>query len=329
MVVMGGWIASQLKRLRAPEMVSIGVATGLIATTNGGFPLREIRNRGTLRACRFVAAFLIMMSDAPANDQPDDVLHSCRRESMTMACLLDLGRHPVIGHRGASGSAPENTMQAFALAVEQGADALEFDLRLSSDGVPVVIHDPTLDRTTDQTGEVRACTAARLAGLGVPRLVEVLERFRGTPLLIELKVAEVAEAARRLLLEHGAEQRSLIASFLDEALVPFRDGGFHTSASRRGIASLAFRSMVGLSAPLIPDQAYSVPDRYKDRIHVPTERFIRSARKAGCPVHVWTVNDPARAVILWKRGASGMITNFPAPLLAERNRLFPGEASNS
>jgi glycerophosphoryl diester phosphodiesterase len=260
--------------------------------------------------------------------------------------LLHLGRHPVVGHRGASGAAPENTLASLDLAVAQGAEALEFDVRLSADGVPVLLHDPLLDRTTDRTGPARERTSAELAavdagfrftpdggasfpwrgrGCGVPTLREVLERYPPTPILLELKAVEAAEPVRRLVQELEAEEHLIVASFLEAALAPFRAAAICTAASRSGIRSLWLRALVGLGAPRLPDRVYAVPDRYKDRLHVPTPRFIRTARAAGYPVHVWTVDDPDRAKDLWSRGACGMITNFPARLLAERNRVFPGE----
>lgn len=252
--------------------------------------------------------------------------------------LLDLNRQPVIGHRGASGLAPENTLPAFMMAVEQGADALEFDVRLSSDGVPMVFHDPVLERTTDGSGPIGHQSAARLVeldaghgfsldgtshpwrgrGASIPRLEQVLERFPTTPLLIEIKEVQAARPVLALLHQHAAGPRVLVGSFLDDALIPFRAAGFATSASRRGIALLALRSSIGLAAPQLGDRAYAVPERYKDWWPVPTRRFIGAARRTGCPVHVWTVNDAASAVRLWDRGVSGILTNFPARILAAR-----------
>ena len=260
--------------------------------------------------------------------------------------LLHPGRHPVVGHRGASGAAPENTLASLDLALAESAEALEFDVHLAADGVPVLLHDPSLDRTTDHSGPARARTSAELAavdagfrftsddgasfpwrgrGCGIPTLREVLERYPHTAILLELKTVEVAEPVRRLLLDLEAEERTIVASFLEPALAPFRAGAICTAASRAGIRSLWLRALVGLPAPHLPDRVYAVPDRYRDRLHVPTERFIRTARAAGYPVHVWTVDDPDRAKLLWSRGACGMITNFPARILAERNRLFPAE----
>jgi len=264
-----------------------------------------------------------------------------------MNSLLDWRAHPVIGHRGASGMAPENTLASMELALAQGAEALEFDLHLSADGIPIVIHDPHLDRTTAHSGWVRERTAAELAGLdagyrftldegrsfpwrgrgqGIPALAEILTRFPTVPLLLELKTVEVAEPVREVLLEHAARDRVVVASFLEAALRAIRRGGFHTGASRRGILALWLRSKLGLDASGPKDAVYAVPDRYRERVRVPTSGFIRAARKAGRPVHVWTVDDPARAVQLWRQGVSGIITNFPALLLAERNRLFAAEA---
>ena len=264
-----------------------------------------------------------------------------------MRTFLDLHTHPVIAHRGASGLAPENTREALQLAVTQGADALEFDVHLAADGVPVLMHDPNLDRTTTGSGLLRTRTAEELGGLdagyhftldrggsfpwrgrglGIPTLTEVLESFPRVPLLIELKTVEVAEPVRRLILARNAVDRVAIASFLEAALVPFRTGGFQIGASRRSNLTLWWRAKLGLPAPAGLVGFYAVPYRYRDRITVPTPRFIAAARRAGRPVHVWTVDDPERAVRLWRLGVSGIITNHPAELLEVRNRLYPEEA---
>lgn len=265
-----------------------------------------------------------------------------------MNLLLDPELHPIIGHRGAAGMAPENTLFSLELALSQGAEALEFDVHLSADGIPVVTHDPSLDRTTSSSGCVRDHTAAELAGLdaayrftldegssfpyrgrghGIPSLATVLARFPTVPVLLELKTLEVAGPARRVLGEYGARERVVVASFLEPALREFRREGFHTGASRRGILALWLRCKLGLQAAGPADAVYAVPDRYRERLHVPTPAFIRAARKAGRPVHVWTVNDPRRAIELWRQGVNGIITNYPARLVAERNRLYPAEAS--
>ncbi len=246
----------------------------------------------------------------------------------------------VIAHRGASGDAPENTIAALRLAVQQGVDAIEFDIRLSACDTPVLAHDFTLDRTTSWTGPVRSRTAAQLEqcdaghsftldgttfpwrgrGVGVPSLAKVLTELPDTPLLIELKTVEVAFPALQVLGRFGAKDRVMVASFLDEALVPFRLAGYLTSASRRGIFRLWALSSLGLRLRAT-DHAYSVPERYRNRITVPTRAFIRGARASGCPVHVWTVNDRGKARELWQRGVTGIITNYPSEMIAERRAL--------
>jgi len=260
-----------------------------------------------------------------------------------MNLLLDPDAHPVIGHRGACGLAPENTMQSFALALEQGADALEFDVRLSADGVPVVMHDPTLGRTCDRIEPVEALSAAILAEadagfhfssdggatrpfrgrrIGIPKVADVLEQFPETPLLIEVKEVRAARPLAQLIRDRRAAGRVVVASFLEQALLPFYEApAIPTGASRRGILRLWLAAMTGFPAPAARYRAYAVPDRFRDRIHVPTAGFIRAARRAGCPVHVWTVNDPERAGYLWEKGAAGVITNFPAEMVERRRAI--------
>jgi glycerophosphoryl diester phosphodiesterase len=260
---------------------------------------------------------------------------------VTAALLLDPGGRPIIAHRGASGLAPENTLPAFDLAVAQGADGLELDVRLSADGVPVVCHDPTLDRTTDREGPVSALAleglrladaGARFAGaqaafpyrgrgVTIPTLAQVLERHPQTPLLIELKVEAAAPPVQAELKRFGAAGRAVVASFSQRALAAFRQPPWLAGASRRAIAELAARAWLGVRPKPRGFRLYAVPYRYKNRIPVPTERFIAWAHRLGVPVHVWTVDDAETAKELWRRGANGMITNYPALLRAARERL--------
>lgn len=235
--------------------------------------------------------------------------------------LLDRSARSVIAHRGASGEFPENTFLAFRQALAQGADALELDLRATADETAVVLHDATVDRTTDGRGRVAAMTSQTIraldAGRGepVPTLDGVLEEFTDTPLLIEVKEIGVGEPAATAIARHRAERRVVVGSFVGQALVPFRRRGWSTSASRpetarRWVAS-RFTS-VGWKGPF---QAYAVPERYRG-LTVVDGRFVRAARRAGIPVHVWTVNAPAAAERLWALGVSGIITNFPARIRA-------------
>ncbi|MBA2458040.1 MAG: glycerophosphodiester phosphodiesterase [Gemmatimonadales bacterium] len=252
--------------------------------------------------------------------------------------LLDLEARPVIAHRGASAAAPENTLAAFELAAGQGADAFELDVRLSVDGAPVVIHDATLERTTDGTGPVRAQALVDLRlldagagfspdggatfpyrgqGLRLPTLGEVLWAFPRMPILVEVKEPEAQEAVRRVLVQEGAVERCVVASELQEALEAFRDPPFARAASSSEIAQLYRGVLLRRRAAAPPYQLLSVPLRYRG-LPVPTRRFVAAARELGCPVHVWTVNEPATARRLWARGVAGMVTNVPEAMLKAR-----------
>lgn len=257
------------------------------------------------------------------------------RRSDLLAPLLDPDARPVVGHRGASGHAPENTLASFELAVRSGADALELDVHLSADGVAVVIHDATLDRTTDRAGTVATKTLAELReadagarftpdggrtfpfrgqGVGIPTLEEVVTRHPDLPLVLEIKTARAQEEALRVLEATGAKRRSIVSSFDPAAVTRFRAEGWMTGASSPEVARLKF----ALATPrAVPYQALFVPVRHRG-IPVPTRGFVRTARALGCPVHVWTVNDPALGVRLWQRGCAGMIGNFPGEMRAAR-----------
>jgi glycerophosphoryl diester phosphodiesterase len=245
--------------------------------------------------------------------------------------LLDLSARPIIAHRGASGSAPENTMAAFDLAVRQGATAIELDVRLTADGVPVVLHDASLDRTTNGRGPLAALTLDRLqaldagarfttdrgqtfpfagSGVRVPTLAEVLRAVPGMPILLEIKEPAAQEAVRRVLLEQDAVGRCVLASEHHAALALFRQPPFAVAASSSEIGAL-YRSALFRRIPeRVAYRTLSVPERHRG-LPVPTRRFVAAARGLGCPVHVWTVDDPAVAQRLWNRGVSGIVTNFP------------------
>jgi glycerophosphoryl diester phosphodiesterase len=245
--------------------------------------------------------------------------------------LLDCARHPVIAHRGASAYAPENTLPAFQLAMEQRVDGCEFDVRVSADGVPVVFHDPTLERTTDLAGEVAALTLEELRradaghrftpdegrtfpfrgkGVRIPTLAEVIRTLAGLPLLIELKVAAAMEPVARLLREEGATERAIVASFRHEALGVFRSAPFLSGASRYDLGMLLLRSRLRWPARRLSYRVAAMPQkRWGLQLFHPS--IASAARRAGCPVHVWTVDDPEEARQLWSQGVSGIITNAP------------------
>lgn len=252
--------------------------------------------------------------------------------------LFDPARRPVIGHRGNRAHAPEDTLVSFAQAAALGVDALEMDLHLSRDGVPVVIHDPSLDRTTDASGAVGDRTAAELAkvdagarfskdgghttpyrglGIGVPTLEEVLVTHPTMPMILEIKAREAAAPVLASLERLQATGRVLIGSFMDEALQPFVRAGIPVAGATAALARLYLPALLGLPHAPLAFQAMCIPRVFRG-LPLPVGRFARLMRAAGGPTHVWTVNDRAEARGLWAAGVSGIISDDPGAMLAER-----------
>lgn len=255
--------------------------------------------------------------------------------------LLDPTQRLVIGHRGARAVQPENTLQSLLHAVGLGVDALEFDLHLAKDGVPVVHHDTTLERTTDATGPVRNRTSLELgrvsashhftldqgrnfpfreARFAIPTLWEVLEACPSLPLIIELKSIEVAEPALAVLRETGNLHRVLVGSFLDDALIPFSRAGVPVSPGSQTLTRLYAQAALGARPARLPFQALCIP-RFHYVIPLPVQGFAQMMRAAGGPTHIWTINDPARAAQLWRDGINGIISDDPALMLRTRETL--------
>lgn len=255
--------------------------------------------------------------------------------------LLDHSRRLVIGHRGDRANAPENTLHALTQAAALGVDGLEFDLRLSKDGVPVVMHDPTLDRTTAATGPIgdytvdalrRVDAGARFtpdqgrsfpflgAGIHIPTLEEVLAIIPDLPLIIELKTAEVAGPAYEVLRRTGNLGRVIIGSFVDAALIPFQKEGVPVSPGVRLMAGHLLPALVGRRRAALPFQALCIP-RFHSGLPLPVQGYAAMMRAAGGPTHVWTVNDVAVARRLWLGGVSGIISDDPGRMLRLRESL--------
>jgi glycerophosphoryl diester phosphodiesterase len=257
-----------------------------------------------------------------------------------MNILLDPDSRPVIGHRGNRAHAPENTIESLAQAVAAGADAIEFDVRISADGIPVVHHDPTVRRTTDGTGEVARLTFAQLKaldaganftsdggktfpyrGMGhrIPSLDEVIEAFPATPLLIEIKTPLAATGVLNAIERHKAEERCLVDSFSRDALKLFYETGIAYGAASGDVARLMREVLLGGAIAPIKYKALCVPLAYYG-LPLPVRRFAKEAPKHNCRVHVWTINSPVVARDLWASGVNGIITDDPALML----RIRPG-----
>lgn len=215
----------------------------------------------------------------------------------------------VIGHRGSPRDAVENTLDSFRKAILAGADAVELDVHLSADGVPVVHHDAELGRVVPGHGPVGERTAAELAALGVPTLDAVL---REVPLPVDVELKADGLGAERLpaavaavVTRAGALDRVLATSF-----DPF--------------LAAAYADLTGGEAgwvvpfPVAPEEVADFPRlRHVLLAHeAATEDVVAALRGAGRVVHAWTVNEPEEARRLVAAGVRGVITDRPAALRA-------------
>ena len=239
----------------------------------------------------------------------------------------------VYAHRGGAALAPENTIAAFDRGMAEGADGLEFDVRLSRDGVPVVHHDPTVERTTNGRGPVSALTADELArldagghfvldgafpfrgqGIGVPRLEEVVRRYPDARLIVEMKddTADLAEAVVRVLSKADALDRTEVASFHVRPVIAARRAGdgVRTGASHPEVRGALYGSWCGLSPRKPAYHGFQIPEK-AGRLRIITPRFVRCVSRAGLSVNVWTVNEEADMRRLLDWGVTGLITDRP------------------
>lgn len=240
----------------------------------------------------------------------------------------------VFAHRGGCALGPENTIAAFDRGRAAGADGLELDVQLSADGVVVVCHDPTLDRTTGATGPLRARTAAELArvdagfrfagsagefpfrerGVGIPALRDVLDRYRDMLLIVEMKenTPAMGRAVADAIRDAGAVERVCAAGYGQVALDAARAAlpELATSASLAEARLAVYRSMFRWPVWKAAYDAFQVPET-AGRIRIVSPRFIRHVHGAGRRIQVWTVDDEADMRRLLKWGVDGLISNRP------------------
>jgi len=239
----------------------------------------------------------------------------------------------VFAHRGASAFAPENTLVAFDRGLAAGADGLELDVHLSRDGVVVVHHDASLDRTTNAVGPVAGLTADELArvdagfrfeqdgshpfrgqGIGIMTLASVLNRYRQVRIIVELKVNSVALARATVAVIRAADaiDRVCLGSFGLRALRAARtaDPAVATSASREEVRWALYRSWLDRPVRRAAYQGFQVPEK-TGVTRVVSARFVDMIHRTGQVVQVWTVNEESDARRLLSWGVDGLITDRP------------------
>ncbi len=230
------------------------------------------------------------------------------------------GQLLVFGHRGASSYAPMNTLPAFELAYEQGAQGIELDVHRTTDGELVVIHDFTVDATTNSSGSVSDFTLGELkqldagawfdecfAGTRIPTLTEVIESV-GRKLFINIEIKSrsietdgIEEAVAKCIALHNVQDRVIVSSFNPLTLARFQN-----AMPNVPIGYLNMPSDINLEV------AYDA----SHPIHLMVdEAYMEAVRREGYRVNTWTVNDPQRAAELGNLGVDAIITDKPDVVL--------------
>jgi len=231
------------------------------------------------------------------------------------------------GHRGASARLPENTLESFRQALDDGATALEMDLHRTADGHFVVAHDPDGERMAGHKGRISDCTLDEVrrwnVGSGfpndrnrfhaMPTLDEVIEELPDVPLSVDIKPGDPTAIPDLLALisAHGASHRVIIGSFHDRLVYLVRRLGHTgpTSLTRFEVAAVRL-TPPAVSRRLVRGQAAMIP-RHGFGIRLDGRSFIRRCRKLGLRVDYWVVNESAEARDLLASGATGIITDDP------------------
>ncbi|PID84841.1 MAG: glycerophosphodiester phosphodiesterase [Chloroflexi bacterium] len=255
----------------------------------------------------------------------------------------------VIAHQGGEKLRPSNTMIAFEHAVDLGVDVLEMDIHQTKDGVLVVMHDDTVDRTTNGSGRIKEMTLAEIKeldaghywtdddgatypyrgqGVTVPTLDEVFQAFPDMPMNIEIKQQSpsIVEPFCALIHEYGMIEQVLIPTFYPDTMNEFREKcpGVATAMTEPEIQLFFGLNKLGLSSLYSPPgEAFQVPETFGNW-QVITPSFVEGAQERNLAVHVWTVDDPADMERLLEIGVDGIITDRPDLLLEILGRKTSG-----
>ncbi len=243
-----------------------------------------------------------------------------------MNTFLEYRPYPLnLAHRGASAYAPENTLAAFRLAAELGADGIELDTKLSRDGVVVVVHDATVDRTTNGSGRVSDLTLAELkrldagavfgpkfAGERIPTLEDVIDAV-GDRLLINFELANYASRGDGLelkvvesIVERGLTERTMVSSFNPLGLRQVKRAAPRVVCGLLTRPGLKFTLRRLFLAPLIP----GLDARHPQHVMIDAA-FVRRVHARGQKVNTWTVNDEADMRRMIELGVDSIMTNRP------------------
>jgi glycerophosphoryl diester phosphodiesterase len=288
---------------------------------SGGFSLQSVTlSVAVILALAVVAVIIRIRMVEPITEKP----------------FPDAKRPLIMAHRGGMGLWPENTLYAFERAAAMGVEVMEIDVRQSSDGEIVVIHDETVDNVSNGNGAVAELDLQELksldfaydfikdggekpelrgSGITITTLKELFQRLQGSYFNIDIKVnsAGFVRDVLELVRSEGMMERVVIGSFYGNIvnLVNSEAPEFITSASATEAWVMFLLNKVGLGRLHQPSGvAYQVPATHKGMVVV-TPSFVRSAHSAGQEVHVWTVDDPSEMRRLLEMGVDGIVTNRP------------------
>ena len=245
----------------------------------------------------------------------------------------------VIAHRGGRSLGPENTLYTYRRAVDLGVDVLEIDVQLTQDNQLAVIHDKTVDRTTNGSGTVASYKLADLQmldaayhwstgkinpnslrdkGIKIPSLAEVFQLFPQMRINIEIKDPKPAAITSlcQTIKDHNMSQKVLIASFDAGALKKFRSicPAVATSTGATEAIWFYWLQKMYLESTYSPNaQVLQVPENFGD-LQIVNKRFVEAAHARNMRVHVWTVNDIDSMKLLLKWGVDGIMTDYPQRL---------------
>jgi glycerophosphoryl diester phosphodiesterase len=253
----------------------------------------------------------------------------------------------VIAHQGGDGLYPSNTLYAFAESAKMGVDVLELDIHASKDGHLVIIHDETLERTTNGTGLVRDKTLIELQtldagynwspqrkgesfpyrakGITIPTLKEVFQTFPDYRINIEIKPKEprIIETLCNLIRQYNKQEQVLLVSFHDSEIKNFRQ---HCSEVVTAGTPNEIRNFYILHRAFLANtynsktDAFQVPE-HQDSLHIVTKRFINDAKRKNIQVHVWTVDEVVDMQRMVELGVNGIITDRPDRLMKLLGRV--------
>jgi len=279
-----------------------------------------------------IYGLLLAFSVRPLSGNEGNLLPSARRRPL------------VIAHRGGAGLWPENTMQAFTGSRDLGVDVLEMDVQTTADNILVVMHDSTLERTTDGSGPVNRLTLAQLKkldaafhwsadggrtfplrgrGVTVPTLEEVFKAFPNMRFNIEPKQVQpsIVKPLCRMIRESGLQKKVMVGSFSQQVLDEFRAecAEVSTSASTAEVGNFLSRMAANpperARASSQRMQALQVPEYMLGRRAL-TREFVEAAHTLKLEVHAWTINDEESMRRLIELGVDGIMTDYPDRLIA-------------